>query len=66
MHLDVRSVVPDFFDQSFSVYCDENGGEEVVTAINSSQLSNDSDDESIQFVIVSRSTLIQLYCLLEY
>lgn len=48
------------------MYCDEIGGKAVVTAINSSQLSNDSDDKSIQFVIVTGNTLMRLYCLVEY
>ena len=61
MDLDVRSVVPEFFNQNFSVYCDENGGKEVVTATNSSQLSIDIDDESIQFVMVSGSTLLCIF-----
>ena len=50
-----------FFNQNFSVYCDENGGKEVVTATNSSQLSIDIDDESIQFVMVSGSTLLCIF-----
>ena len=53
-----------FFNQNFSVYCDENGGKEVVTATNSSQLSIDIDDESIQFVIVSGSTLLCIFIFL--
>lgn len=37
-------------------------GKEVVTAINSSQLSIDSDDESIQW----KYSVMHLYCLVEY
>lgn len=58
MHLDVIKCCTRFFlARTFVCIAMRLGGKAVVTAITSSQLSNDNDDESIRFVIVGGSTL---------